>query len=369
MERIFPRDRMSKRRRVEATLNHEPVDRAALLEQLSYNGRVIAMYTGKQIEGFNYSLDDICEVIRKTTDLIMPPAAPRGTRRVTTADGFVVQHDNWTTWHVSRPFRDEAGARDWLIRRTEGLRSLELDPAAERRRWRGEMLGLQARIGETVILNFSGTGFCSVFDAMGLEIFTFFQQAYGEVLKEFMEVSTAREVARVHAAADPELSPVILIPEDFSTKQGPIFSPEFLHEYHYPYVRRLAGAWHDHGVKVIYHSDGNYKKAIGDLTACGVDGFYCLEPSCGMDIVEMKNAYPQMVWAGGVDGEDLMERGTPQQVRAEVHRHIRETDALRTGGMFVASSSEINPPIPAANFRAMVEAVGEITNPDLVEQE
>ena len=28
--------------------------------------------------------------------------------------------------------------------------------------------------------------------------------------------------------------------------------------------------------------------------------------------------------------------------------------------MIVASSSEINPPIPAANFRAMVEAVGEM---------
>jgi uroporphyrinogen-III decarboxylase len=27
--------------------------------------------------------------------------------------------------------------------------------------------------------------------------------------------------------------------------------------------------------------------------------------------------------------------------------------------MFVASSSEINPPIPPENFRAMVEAVGE----------
>lgn len=61
---------------------------------------------------------------------------------------------------------------------------------------------------------------------------------------------------------------------------------------------------------------------------------------------------------------DLVERGTPEQVRAEVLRHIRATDALRTGGMFVASSSEINPPIPAANFRAMVAAVGELRNPD-----
>ena len=31
----------------------------------------------------------------------------------------------------------------------------------------------------------------------------------------------------------------------------------------------------------------------------------------------------------------------------------------RTGGMFVASSSEINPPIPPENFRAMVETAWE----------
>ena len=59
----------------------------------------------------------------------------------------------------------------------------------------------------------------------------------------------------------------------------------------------------------------------------------------------------------------LMERGTPEAVKAEVKQHILETDALRTGGMFVASSSEINPPIPPENFQAMVAAVAEMKNP------
>ena len=74
----------------------------------------------------------------------------------------------------------------------------------------------------------------------------------------------------------------------------------------------------------MFHSDGNYRKAIGDLLACGVDGFYCLEPNCGMDIVELKNTWPGMVWAGGVDGVDLLERGTPEQVRAEVLKEVGE---------------------------------------------
>ena len=199
---------------------------------------------------------------------------------------------------------------------------------------------------------------------MGLEVFTFFQLDYPEVLKEYMAATTARELPRIHAVADPELSPVILIPEDFATKQGPIFGPEFLHEYHYPYVKKVAEAWHEHGIKALYHSDGNWKNVIPDLKACNVDGFYCLEPNCGMDIVELKNAWPEMVWAGGVDGVDLMERGTPEAVQSEVQRHIVETDALDTGGMFVASSSEINPPIPPKNFRAMVETVRAMRHPE-----
>ena len=39
---------MTKRERVEATLNHQSVDRCAVLEQLSYNPRVIADWTGRR---------------------------------------------------------------------------------------------------------------------------------------------------------------------------------------------------------------------------------------------------------------------------------------------------------------------------------
>lgn len=363
-EKIFPTDVLSKKQRVEATLALQGVDRVAILEQLSYNPDIIAMYTGKKIEGFNYSIDDICEVIRKTTDMAMIAVAPKGTGRETTEDGLVLQHDNWTSWHVSRPFTDEAGARDWLLQQTQKLREMPFDPDLARREYHESMTGLQEKIGETVILNYSFTGMCSVYDRIGLEIFTYFFAEYPEVMDDFMEVSVENELRRIHAVADKQLSPVILIPEDFSAKHGPIFCPDFLQRYHRDPITKLVDAWHEHDIKVLFHSDGNYKSVIPDLLDCGVDGFYCLEPGCGMDIVELKNQYPKVIWSGGIDGVDLMERGTPEQVAQTVRHHITQTDALRTGGMFVATSSEINPPIRSENFRAMVEAVGETRNPD-----
>lgn len=366
-EKIFLTDVMSKRERVEHTLNHQPVDRAALHEQLSFNPGVISLFTGKKIEKFNYTSEDIGEVIRMTLDMCFPVRTPIGTDRVTDKYGFVYQNDNWTSWHVSRPFNDVEGAREWLWKRIKKENEIKtaFDPDVARKDYREYMLGMQDLVGETVILDYSiSTGFCSVYDGMGLELYSYFYVDYPEDITDFMEISTENAVRKVHAVADPSLSPVVLIAEDFATKQGPIFSPEFLGRHHYPYVKMLTEAWHSHGIKVIYHSDGNYKKAIPDLIKCGVDGFYCLEPNCGMDIVDLKKTWPEMVWAGGVDGVELMERGTVEEVKREVHRHITETDVLNTGGMFVATSSEINPPIKPENFKAMVDAVGELLRPE-----
>ena len=83
-----------------------------------------------------------------------------------------------------------------------------------------------------------------------------------------------------------------------------------------------------------------------------------------MHIEELKKLWPNVIWAGGVDGVDTMEAGNPDDVRKEVHRIISETNALHDGGIFIDTSSEINPPVPAENFKAMVDAVNDLRNSD-----
>ncbi len=363
-EKLFPADRISKRERVEATLAHRPVDRVALHDELSYNPGVIALLAGREIRGFDYTAADVGLAVRRSLDMCFPPHAPVGAGRVERG-GWVWQNDHWTTWLVRRPFDDPAGARAWLEGRLADLRRQTLDPARERAAYRRRALELQALAGETVVCQYPvDLGLCGVYadGGMGLELFSYAYDESPGLLDDYLRLYWTLGVERIHAIADRALAPVILVAEDFATKQGPIFSPDFLARHLYPGLSRHADAWHEHGLKVLFHSDGNYRAALPALMACGVDGFYCLEPNCGMDVVGLKQAWPQMAWAGGVDGVDLLERGTPEQVRAEVRRQIRETDALRTGGLFVASSSEINPPVRPENFKAMVEAVGELRN-------
>jgi hypothetical protein len=364
LEQVFPNDVLSKRERVERALAFQPVDRVPIHEQVSYNPAVVAHYIGREVRGFDFTLDDVCAVIRQTLDACFPPFAPTGTDRITDADGFVIQHDNWTSWTVSRPFADIAGARAYLLRRTRQIECAPWNPQAERARYHAHMADLQRRVGDTVIIDYPvGDGFCDAWSKLTLPLFAYLYAEDPRVVHDFVQARTDWAVRWIQAVADPALSPVALIAEDFSTKQGPIFSPALLRKEHFPGVSRLAEAWHSRGMKVIYHSDGNFRLVIPDLIETGVDGFYCLEPAVGMDIVEFRRRWPEHFWAGGIDGVDLMEQGTPEQVRAEVHRVIRETDALQRGGIFVDTSAEINPPIKVENYVAMIQAAGELTNP------
>lgn len=359
-EKIFPGDKISKRERVELTLKHQPVDRIAIHDQLSYNPDVISLYTGKTYNGHSYSEADIGETVRKCLDITFPLFKPIGTEKFTDGDGFVFQNDNWTSWTVERPFNDAKGACEWLKKKTGAIEKeiAGFDKVKIKREHDDKFSKTQALIGETIQFNWSFTGFCDVFNLMGLELYVYFSEDYQDVLEEFMEVSVKKELMRIHTVANRTLSPLILIPEDFATKHGPIFSPDFLHRFHYPFVKKLASAWHEYGVSVIYHSDGNYRRAIPELINCGVDGFYCLEPNCGMHIAGLKKEWPEMLWAGGLDGVDLMERGSPAEVKQAVRAQIIETGALQDGGIFLGTSSEINPPVKPANFAAMIEEAG-----------
>jgi hypothetical protein len=358
-DKIFPTDEFSKKERITRALSFMPVDRAPIHEQMSFNSAVLSHYTGKDCSDFKFTVQDVGTTIRKALDSCFIPVAPKGTGTFTDEDGFVYKNDNWTTWHISRPFSDEEGARDWLIKKIkqENEYAHTRNPNREREGYRRYFSEIQTMIGDTVFIDFSiGTGFCSVFDKMGLELYSYFCDEYPDVLLDFMEASCANAEKKARNCGGMDLSPVVLIAEDFSTKGGPIFNNDFLNRFHYPYIKRLTAAWHSTGIKVLYHSDGNYKKVIPDLIGCGVDGFYCLEPACGMDIVELTQLYPELVWSGGVDGVDLMERGSPEAVHRAVKEQIVKTRVLERGGMLLATSSELNPTIPKENFLALVEA-------------
>ena len=366
-EKLFESDVLSKWERVERTVNMQSVDRVAIHEQLSYNPTVLEYFLNKKIDGYNFTQQDIGKVVQMTLDATYPVFTPYGVGHEVNSEGFEFRRDNWTKWLAKRPFSEEEGACEWLKTRIKKLEETirSFDAAKERSDYHSYMIEQQSYVGDTVMIDWSiMTGFCEIFDKMGLEIFSFFYMEYPDVMRRYMELSAEYSCRKVIAAGDNSLSPVVLIAEDFCTKNGPIFSPELLYHVHYPFIKQLTDTWHEVGLKVIFHTDGNFKKVIPDLIDCNVDGFYCLERSCGMHIEELALEYPDMIWAGGVNGVATMEFGTPEDVRNEVLRIIDTTNALTRGGIFIDTSSEINPTIPVISFETMVNTVGERLNPD-----
>jgi len=358
------KDELTKRERVERTLNFQPVDRVAVLDNVSFNPDVISLYTGRKINGFDYTVNDICEVIRKTLDMSFLPVAPRGTKRWTDEDGSVIQDDNWTAWVIKPALMDEEKLKKKYLKNIEALKKERIDREAERNKYSDRITGIQKMIGDdTVLLAYpANIGLCGCWDHGYIEPFTYLYYSEPEIISEYLALRTEKTIERVHCFADRNLSPVILIADDLASKIGPVFSPTFLGKEFFPLLTKVVAAWKSHGTKVLYHSDGNWKILIDDFLKCGVDGFYCLEPAAGMDIIELKKKYPRAIWAGGLDGVDLMERGKPEEVRKEVRRQIGETDALNAGGIFLATSSEINPMIKAENFKVMIDEGRSIHN-------
>jgi uroporphyrinogen decarboxylase len=100
---------------------------------------------------------------------------------------------------------------------------------------------------------------------------------------------------------------------------------------------------------------------IPDFIEMGVD---LLNPvhitATGMEPVQLKKDFGKDIvfWGGGVDTQQILPNGTPEQVKDDVKRNI---EALAPGGGFVfATVHNIQAEVPPKNIMAMIEALREI---------
>jgi len=113
-------------------------------------------------------------------------------------------------------------------------------------------------------------------------------------------------------------------------------------------------------VKIFYHSCGAVMPLIPDLIEAGIDILNPVQVSAaGMDTKELKRQFGKDLtfWGGGVDTQQVLPRGTPQQVRDEVRRRI---DDLAPGGGFVFTTvHNTQADVPPENIVAMWDALRE----------
>jgi uroporphyrinogen decarboxylase len=151
---------------------------------------------------------------------------------------------------------------------------------------------------------------------------------------------------------------VVLVNDDLGTQGGPMLSPDTyratVKPYHarlYDYIKRKTGK------PLLMHSCGSIARLIPDLIDMGVDAINPVQVSAAdMDSAVLKRRYGDRLafWGGGCDTQRVLGSGTPDQVRREVMRRIRD---LAPGGGFVFTQvHNVQPNVPPASIEAMLEA-------------
>lgn len=137
-------------------------------------------------------------------------------------------------------------------------------------------------------------------------------------------------------------------------------SPELHREFCFPYDRQQHDALHAIGLPVVYHTCGGMMPLLETIVENGCDASETLTPpGMGGDArhAEIKQRVgDQLCLIGGLNQFEVLDTGTPQQIRAEVLRLFAE---LGPGGGYMMSPSDHFFETPPASLQAYADAARE----------
>ena len=193
-------------------------------------------------------------------------------------------------------------------------------------------------------------GVFSTIISMGLECFSIALHENRSLVERVLDRYTDWTVAVAERVSTLGFD-VYVSTDDMAFKTAPFFSPQVFRELVLPRYRRVAQVL---TLPWIVHSDGNLLPFVDDLLTLGIAGLHPNEKGA-MDICAMKRDYgDRLCLLGNVD-LDLLGRGTPDEVDAEVRGLIR--DIAPGGGYIVTSGNSLASYLKPENCRAMSQAV------------
>lgn len=143
--------------------------------------------------------------------------------------------------------------------------------------------------------------------------------------------------------------------DDIAGQHGLLLSRSTWEEMIRPYHQQLNAAIKRHGKTIMYHSCGAIFDMIPALTELPIDVLNPLQPKAdGMDFEKIKVSFgKELSFHGGIDIQELLPRGTQEQVRQAVRHAI---DTLGPGGGYILSSAHyIQADTPVDNILAMYD--------------
>jgi len=166
-------------------------------------------------------------------------------------------------------------------------------------------------------------------------------QKVGEI-----QVQGAKELSKI-----PNLGALWVV-DDLSYGSGPMIDPKFFRKYVFPWYEELGALAKKQGLLFFFHSDGNLWPIMEDLISIGFDAIHPIDPT-SMDIREVKTRVGKRLGILGNIHTDLLNRGTPEQVRKLTLETIR--DIAPGGGFAIGSGNSVPNWARFENYQAMRE--------------
>ena len=133
-------------------------------------------------------------------------------------------------------------------------------------------------------------------------------------------------------------------------------SLEMWREFYKPRLEKIWKVYKDAGLSVVHHSCGDCSLFLDDMIEIGLDGLHPVQ-SAAMDIEALGKRYGNnLVFYGGIDCQQTLSFGTPDEVRANVKYVV---DCLGRHGNMVLAPINIMRNTSFENFEALVQAVRE----------
>jgi len=139
----------------------------------------------------------------------------------------------------------------------------------------------------------------------------------------------------------------VYIMEDLSGKNGPMIGHAHFDEFVGNYYRQLVPMLRQRGVKhIIVDTDGDFQSLIPNFIDTGIDGFLPMDVNAGMDIVKVRQEYPDLKFIGAfnkleiANGKDAIDR-----------EFERLMPVIRQGGFIPGSDHQVAPSTALSDYQ------------------
>ncbi len=116
---------------------------------------------------------------------------------------------------------------------------------------------------------------------------------------------------RILESVKPGTVDLVTVAEDMGSQTTLLYSPAHIREFFVPHFKRMTALAHQHGAKVLFHSDGAIRQLLEMLIECGVDIINPVQWRCpGMEREGLKNDFgDRLIFHGATDNQQTLPFG------------------------------------------------------------